>query len=148
MQYRRPKKKSPYFVEPEIFDNVVTFCRCYPLWVKELQTLPDSSRAITYDKDKVQTSPMDQMLEALSEIDHYERERLKVVKTLIDIRSIIARKLIILPQKEYFVLNEYYLRLRSIKNIADDMECSVQYVYRLRNNGLSMLCKLEENDYV
>lgn len=103
---------------------------------------------IRYDKDKVQTSPMDQMLEALSEIDHYERERLKVVKTLIDIRSIIARKLIILPQKEYFVLNEYYLRLRSIKNIADDMECSVQYVYRLRNNGLSMLCKLEENDYV
>lgn len=103
---------------------------------------------IRYDKDKIQTSPMDQMLEALSEIDHYERERLKVVKTLIDIRSIIARKLIILPQKEYFVLNEYYLRLRSIKNIADDMECSVQYVYRLRNNGLSMLCKLEENDYV
>lgn len=103
---------------------------------------------IRYDKDKVQTSPMDQMLEALSEIDHYERERLKVVKTLIDIRSIIARKLIILPQKEYFVLNEYYLRLRSIKNIADDMECSVQYVYRLRNNGLSMLCKLEESDYV
>lgn len=103
---------------------------------------------IRYDKDKIQTSPMDQMLEALSEIDHYERERLKVVETLIDIRSIIARKLIILPQKEYFVLNEYYLRLRSIKNIADDMECSVQYVYRLRNNGLSMLCKLEENDYV
>lgn len=100
---------------------------------------------IRYDKDKVQTSPMDQMLEVLSEIDRYERERLKVVKTLIDIRSIIARKLIILPQKEYFVLNEYYLRLRSIKNIADDMTCSIQYVYRLRNNGLSMLCKMEEN---
>lgn len=110
-----------------------------------LSLLPSGIR---YDKDKVQTSPLDQMLEALSEIDHYERERLKVVKTLIDIRSIITRKLIVLPQKEYFVLNEYYLRLRSIKNIADDMECSVQYVYRLRNNGLSMLCKLEENDYV
>jgi len=101
---------------------------------------------IRYDKDKVQTSPMDQMLEALSEIDHYERERLKVVKTLIDIRSLIARKLIILPQKEYFVLNQYYLCSKSIKSIAKDMTCSIQYVYRLRNNGLSMLCKMEDND--
>ena len=74
MQYRRPKKKSPYFVEPEIFDNVVTFCRCYPLWVKELQTVPDSSRAITYDKDKVQTSGGYNVTEALAlkrvEIEH------------------------------------------------------------------------------
>lgn len=56
MKYRRPRKKSPYWVEPEIFDSVVTYCRCYPLWVKELRTLPDTSRAIVYDKDKVQTS--------------------------------------------------------------------------------------------
>ena len=62
-----------------------------------LSLLPSGIR---YDKDKVQTSPLDQMLEALSEIDHYERKRLKVVKALIDTRSIIARKLIILPQKE------------------------------------------------
>lgn len=53
---RRPKHTSKYWVEPEIFDNVVTFCRCYPLWVKELQTLPDGSKAIQYDKDKVQSS--------------------------------------------------------------------------------------------
>lgn len=56
MQYRRPRRKSKYWVEPEIFDSVVTYCRCYPLWVKELQTLPDTSKAIVYDKDRVQTS--------------------------------------------------------------------------------------------
>lgn len=53
---RRPRRSSRYWIEPEIFDNVVTFCRCYPLWVRELQTLPDGNRAIQYDKDKVQTS--------------------------------------------------------------------------------------------
>ena len=53
---KRPKRTSRYWVEPEIFDNVVTFCRCYPIWLKELQTLPDGNRAIQYDKDKVQTS--------------------------------------------------------------------------------------------
>ena len=56
MGYRRPRKKSKYFVEPELFDNVVTFVRCYPLWIKDLETLPDSSKAITYDSEKVQTS--------------------------------------------------------------------------------------------
>ena len=56
MRYRKPRKTSKYWVEPEIFDNVGAFCRCYPLWVKELQTLPDGSRAIRYDKDKVQSS--------------------------------------------------------------------------------------------
>ena len=53
---RRPKRTSKYWIEPEIFDNVVTFCRCYPVWVKELQSLPDGNRAIQYDKDKVQSS--------------------------------------------------------------------------------------------
>lgn len=53
---RRPQRTSKYWVEPEIFDNVVTFCRCYPVWIKELQSLPDGNRAIQYDKDKVQTS--------------------------------------------------------------------------------------------
>ena len=75
---------------------------------------------IRYDKDKVQTSPIDQMLEVLSEIDRYERERLKVVKALIDIRSIIARKIIVLPEKEYYVLSQYYLHLRTIKEVSED----------------------------
>ena len=56
MRYRKPKRTSKYWVEPEIFDNVVTFCRCYPIWLKELQTLPDPSRAIRYDGDKVQST--------------------------------------------------------------------------------------------
>ncbi len=101
---------------------------------------------IRYDKDKVQTSPMDQMLEVLSEIDRYERERLKVVKALIDIRSIIARKIIVLPEKEYYVLSQYYLRLRTIKEISEDLQITERHAFRLKNNGISILCKLEENN--
>ena len=56
MRYRRPNKNDPYWVEPEIYDYVVHFCRSYPVWLKELETLPDSSKAITYDGDRVQTS--------------------------------------------------------------------------------------------
>ena len=101
---------------------------------------------IRYDKDKVQTSPLDQMLETLSEIDHYERKRLKVVKALIDTRSIIARKLIILPQKEYYVLSQYYLGLKTMNEISEDLGVTERHAFRIKNNGISMLCKLEENN--
>ena len=56
MKYRTPSKNNPYWVEPERYRAAVHFCRCYPLWLKELESLPDSSKAITYDGDKVQTS--------------------------------------------------------------------------------------------
>lgn len=57
MRFKVPKPKSKYYMEPELYRAVVTWCRCYPLWVKELQTLPDPSRAINYDKDRIQSSP-------------------------------------------------------------------------------------------
>ena len=56
MSYKRPSRRSKYYLPPQIYDNVVTYCRCYPIWLKELQTLPDTSKAITYDQDKVQSS--------------------------------------------------------------------------------------------
>lgn len=108
-----------------------------------LSLLPSGIR---YDKDKVQISPLDQMLEALSEIDHYERKRLKVVKALIDTRSIIARKLIILPQKEYYVLSQYYLGLKTMNEISEDLGVTERHAFRIKNNGISILCKLEENN--
>lgn len=108
-----------------------------------LSLLPSGIR---YDKDKVQTSPLDQMLEALSEIDHYERKRLNVVKVLIDTRSIIARKLIILPQKEYYVLSQYYLGLKTMNDISEDLGVTERHAFRIKNNGISMLCKLEDTD--
>lgn len=52
---RRPTKKSKHYVAPALWDHAITFCRCYPLWKAELSVC-DSSRAIRYDKDRVQTS--------------------------------------------------------------------------------------------
>ena len=52
---RRPTKKSKHYVAPAIWDHAISFCRCYPLWLAELSVC-DSSRAIRYDKDRVQTS--------------------------------------------------------------------------------------------
>lgn len=56
MRFRSPGKNSPYWTPKEDYRAAVYWCRRYPLWIKELQTLPDTSKAIDYTLDKVQTS--------------------------------------------------------------------------------------------
>ena len=56
MRYRPPGKKSRYWVPPEEFKLAVQWSKCYLIWVKELESMPDPSRGIAYDTEKVQTS--------------------------------------------------------------------------------------------
>lgn len=56
MRFRSPGKNSPYWTPREDYRAAVYWCRRYPLWLKELETLPDTSKAIDYSTDKVQTS--------------------------------------------------------------------------------------------
>ena len=55
-QYRTPTTKSTYFLDKEVYLTTLHYCKQYPLWVAELDTEPDTSKAIVYDKEKVQTS--------------------------------------------------------------------------------------------
>lgn len=55
-QYRILSKNNKYYVEKELYLTTIHFCRQYPAWLAELEINPDSAKAITYDKDKVQTS--------------------------------------------------------------------------------------------
>lgn len=50
-QYRIPKK-----IPKEDYLAALHWCLRYPQWEKELSTLPDPSRAIRYDQQKVQSS--------------------------------------------------------------------------------------------
>lgn len=55
-QYRTPKKTSKYYVPEQVYKATVYHCRQYPLWVSELAVEPDTSKAIDYSTDRVQTS--------------------------------------------------------------------------------------------
>ena len=55
-QYRIPRKNSKYYVEKELYLTTVHFCRQYPTWLAELNIIPDTSKAITYDKEHVKSS--------------------------------------------------------------------------------------------
>lgn len=56
MRFRSPSKKSPWWTPKEDYRAAVYWAKRYPLWIKELQTLPDTSKGIDYSIDKVQTS--------------------------------------------------------------------------------------------
>lgn len=56
MKHRTPTKRSKYYTEPRAYKHAMSWCLCYPLWIKELETLPDPGKAIDYSKDRVQTS--------------------------------------------------------------------------------------------
>lgn len=56
MRFRSPGKNSPWWTPRQDYQTAVYWCRRYPLWLKELETLPDTSKGIDYSSDKVQTS--------------------------------------------------------------------------------------------
>lgn len=75
-----PTQNSKYYVPKEVYLTVIHFCRQYPLWVAELETEPDASKAITYDKERVQTS---NQYDATSEIAMH-RHQISQKKEIID----------------------------------------------------------------
>ena len=94
---------------------------------------------IRYDHDKVQKSPTDQMIEIMTKIDATERELLEVGEELTAWQANIGKMTLILPPKERYVLRQFYLSGRTAQDISEAMQITRRHVFRLKNNGISML---------
>ena len=55
-RYKTLSKSNPYYLPKHYYRHAISWCLQYPEWIKELDTDPDTSKAIDYSKDKVQTS--------------------------------------------------------------------------------------------
>lgn len=71
-RHRTPSKKSKYYLPKETFLTVVHYCKQYPLWDAEMETLARTMKAVTYDQTRVQTShdsdPTEEAALRLSEV--------------------------------------------------------------------------------
>lgn len=94
---------------------------------------------IRYDRDKVQNSPSDQMTETMAKIDDVERELMEVGEELTTWQTYFGKMTLILPPKERYVLRQIYLSGRTAQDISDAMKITRRHVFRLKNNGISML---------
>lgn len=55
-QHRTLSEANKYYVPKETFLMLIHYCKQYPAWCDELNAMTDTSKAITYDGDRVQTS--------------------------------------------------------------------------------------------
>lgn len=62
--------------------EILHYIRGYPDWIAEINTIADTRQAITYDDDKVQTSPEDKMLELALRMDELYDKVSKVEASL------------------------------------------------------------------
>ncbi len=89
-------EKNEYYLPKEEFLTVLHFSMQYENWVKELRKLPDTSKAITYDEDKVQTSGgFDPCSEMAMRRHMIERKKKLVDDTVEEVAPEIAKYLLL-----------------------------------------------------
>lgn len=127
--------------------------RGYDNKIKRLERTIESLRynlmpgAIRYDKDRVDSSPQDNMSELFGKIDAYEREleeeyHKKAAAVLLVDDALNKMD----DTKERIVLKEYYIGKISIQDIADGLGITVRHCFRLRNNGVSIFAEVMNHD--
>lgn len=99
--------------------------------------------AIRYDKDKVQTSPDDQMSKVVAEINALETEMAEVqlLKTQ-QIEKIELAVNSLESDEERTALTMRYINRRPVAEIADDMGYSEPTIYRFMRQGGTNLLRL------
>jgi hypothetical protein len=123
MRLYAPKGRGQYKLPPEIYRLAVQWCRCYPVWVRELETPPDTSKAITYDQDKVQTSGG---YDATAELAIRRMELAKKVRLINDVAKMTT------PDLYTWLLKGVTENYTADQLIAQGMPCSKNLYYRKR----------------
>ncbi len=105
----------------------------------KLKAIPSG---ISYDRDKVQTSPRDSMSEAMIESADYEKELEKHLNKLMARSAYAARIISSVPAVDQRrVLEAYYLHMGNPtwEEVADMLDFSVQRIYQLHGDALVWL---------
>ncbi len=91
-KYRSLSRKNKYFIPKEDYLTAIHYSLRYPIWKEELDSMADTSKALTYDTDPVQTSgDYDSTFEAAVRIA--ESDNAKKIKLIDDTISLTAKGL-------------------------------------------------------
>ena len=128
-KYRIPSPNTRYALPKEDYLTAVHYSKRYPLWRQEVESMADTSRAITYDKDKVQTSfDYDSTYEAAVRIAESGKQH--KIQVIDDIISQVAGGM------------DYWLRLGVCYGLsfgqlkAKGMPCEKDMYYNMRRHYL------------
>ena len=100
------------------------------------------AKAITYDGDRVQTSPEDKMLEIASRVLDMEKEirdlKQRKAKRIVEVNNAIAR---LDNDTEQVILLGFYVGRLSAYKIADLVHYSVRGVYKAKHRAVIHLAE-------
>ena len=99
-------------------------------------------RAITYDGDKVQTSPEDEMSKIAARVVDLEREirTLKIRKAKM-IGRVVRAIACLDSDNEQIVLTAFYVRRLPASRVADILHYSVRSVYKIKDKAVRHLAE-------
>lgn len=104
---------------------------------------------IVYDKDKVQTTPEDQMAEVMAEVADLDQQieflQHQLAHRIMRISQNIDR---LADPRQATILDAYYLGQRSMAEIAEHLHYSLQHTYRLRIDGVENMRKMLINSVI
>ena len=117
------------------------------IWRKDLRRQELRScllpSGITYDRDRVQTSPEDSMARIMAEVDELDQQidtlRRSMAMEILRISRVIDR---MEDPREATVLDAYYLGRKSMQEIAEHLHYSERHVYRLRSEGVAKMSQM------
>ena len=133
-KYRTPSENSKYYIPKEDYLTAIHYALGYPLLKEEVETMADTSRGITYDKDKVQTSSgYDMTFEAAVKIAESNKQH--KMQLIDDTIKLVADGM------------DYWLRLGVCYGLTFDqlkgkgMPCERDYYYLMRRKFYYVLAK-------
>lgn len=133
MRYRTPTKKSKYWTDPRRYKHAISWCLCYPLWVKELETLPDANKGIDYSKDKVQSSG-DYDITSETALKRVELEqKVNLLET--------TARLVTEDLSEWLIKGVTEEDVKADDLIAQGMPCAPKLYYQLRQKFYYMIAR-------
>ena len=133
-KYRTPSEKSKYYIPKEDYLAAIHYALGYPLLKEEVETMADTSKGISYDKDKVQTScGYDSTFEAAVRIaESNKQHKMQLIEDTI---KLVANGM------------DYWLRLGVCYGLTFDqlkgkgMPCEKDYYYLIRRKFYFVLAK-------
>ena len=93
--------------------------------------------AIRYDKDRVTTSPKDNVTEIFSRIDELEQDKKKLIAERQIITICLFQIINRVPAgKERAFLLRFYIHCESMDKVADELGVTLRHCFRIRNNAI------------
>jgi DNA-directed RNA polymerase specialized sigma subunit len=100
-------------------------------------------KAITYDTDRVQTTPEDRVAVVMAEVDELDRKIEELKRQRFEAIQEIAREIDLLEDsRERAILDAYYLSGKSMESIAEHAHYSLSHTYALRRHGIQNIIKI------